>query len=322
MCFAHCGADKRGFMKLLQQVDAVIRKIDKRAMFALCLFMGFVIYSMNKQLGTELPLALLYFLPIGLTAWYVGAGAGFAMVILSVSYRFIALFITDYADDRVWVSVASLALFFSIFSLFCYLIYRTQYLLRELTIASQTDFLTRAASRRYFTQMGNTELTRAHRLKSYVTLIFIDLDGFKKINDALGHEEGDQILIRVAEIIKSSLRAGEILGRIGGDEFAVLLPNTDGEKAKPLIARMRSNLMADQRVNASGVTFSMGVATSSIIKLARFNELMSVADQSMYSIKNTTKNASAFAKLTGERTGAYKTLGATTEEPLLMSINK
>lgn len=309
-------------MKLLQQVDAVIRKIGKRAMFVLCLFMGLVIYSMNRQLGTELPLALLYFIPIGLTAWYVGAGAGFGMVILSVAYRAIALLVTESADNQVWVSVASLALFVSIFSLFCYLIHRMQYLLRELTFASQTDFLTRAASRRYFTQMGNTELTRAHRLKSYVTLIFIDLDGFKKVNDALGHEGGDRVLIRVAEIIKSSLRAGEILGRIGGDEFAVLLPNTDGEKAKPLIARMRSNLMADQMVNDSGVTFSMGVATSSVIKLAKFNELMSVADQSMYSIKNTTKNASAFAKLTGERTGAYKALGATTEEPLLMSINR
>lgn len=309
-------------MKLLQQADVVIRKVDKRAMFFLCLFAGFAIYSMNKQLGTELPLALLYFLPIGLTAWYVGAGAGFGMVVLSAMYRFIALFITDYSDSRVWVSVASLALFVSIFSLFCYLILRTKNLLSELTYASQTDFLTRAASRRYFTQMGNTELNRAHRLKSYVTLIFIDLDGFKKVNDKLGHDGGDNILIRVAEIIKSNLRAGEILGRIGGDEFAVLLPNTDGEKAKPLIARMRSNLIADQKISASGVTFSMGVATSSIIKLAQFDELMSVADQSMYTIKNTTKNSSAFAKLTGEWTGAYKALDVAIDDAQPTSINK
>jgi diguanylate cyclase (GGDEF)-like protein len=129
----------------------------------------------------------------------------------------------------------------------------------ELTAQATTDPLTGVANRRSFYASLEAELKRAERTAAPVTLVLIDLDGFKEINDTHGHPFGDGVLQTIAEKLRSGLRATDVLARVGGDEFAILLPATARDNAATLIARARDEAAAS--VGGVSLTWSAGVAT-------------------------------------------------------------
>ena len=104
-----------------------------------------------------------------------------------------------------------------------------------------TDYLTNLYNRRYFMQRGTEEFKRARRNNQPLALLMMDIDHFKKVNDTYGHEAGDMALQQVAATLKSSLREIDILGRMGGEEFAVLLPNIPLHEAAMLAERVQQN---------------------------------------------------------------------------------
>ena len=107
---------------------------------------------------------------------------------------------------------------------------------------AMTDYLTNLYNRRYFMQRGTEEFKRARRNNQPLALLMMDIDQFKKVNDTYGHEAGDMALQQVAAVLKSSLREIDILGRMGGEEFAVLLPNTSLHEAGLLAERVRQTI--------------------------------------------------------------------------------
>jgi diguanylate cyclase (GGDEF)-like protein len=129
----------------------------------------------------------------------------------------------------------------------------------ELTSQATTDPLTGVANRRSFYTSLDAELKRAERTSAPLTLVLIDLDGFKEINDTHGHPFGDGVLQTIAEKVRRSLRATDVLARVGGDEFAVLLPNTARDSAGAMVARAREEAVAS--VGGVSLTWSAGVAT-------------------------------------------------------------
>jgi len=112
----------------------------------------------------------------------------------------------------------------------------------ELELLSNTDALTKIANRRYFLAIADVELMRSADEQSPLSVVMADIDHFKKINDDYGHLVGDQVLVRVADVLRSDLREGEIAARYGGEEFAVLLPNTDTSGAAGFAQRCRNKL--------------------------------------------------------------------------------
>jgi diguanylate cyclase (GGDEF)-like protein len=160
---------------------------------------------------------------------------------------------------------------------------------REHDMARQ-DTLTGLANRRAFNELGETEAERSRRYNRPFTALFIDLDNFKAVNDAKGHDEGDQLLKTVAEILHSRLRTTDICGRLGGDEFAVLLPETGAKAAANFAAELRTRLMEAMENNDWPVTFSIGVATFNTTP-ENLAELIDKADALMYSVKQGGKNA-------------------------------
>ena len=152
---------------------------------------------------------------------------------------------------------------------------------------AMTDYLTNLYNRRYFMQRGTEEFKRARRNNQPLSLLMMDIDHFKKVNDTYGHEAGDMALQQVAAVLKSSVREIDILGRMGGEEFAVLLPSTSLHEAAILAGRVQQTI-ADTSVEIPGasltITISIGVAVITD-EMSGIDDLLRNADVSMYLAK-------------------------------------
>jgi diguanylate cyclase (GGDEF)-like protein/putative nucleotidyltransferase with HDIG domain len=137
-------------------------------------------------------------------------------------------------------------------------------LLEKTREMSMTDELTGLYNRRYFFEMLDVEINRAGRTENPFSLVMLDLDGFKEYNDKYGHSNGDAVLETFSKILKSSIRKSDMAFRYGGDEFALILPSADAEKAKQIVQRARAKwqkaTLAQSRVFGGHVGFSTGIA--------------------------------------------------------------
>jgi diguanylate cyclase (GGDEF)-like protein len=165
--------------------------------------------------------------------------------------------------------------------------------LRRVEALSVTDDLTGLYNSRYLNQVLRRETMRAARNSRPLSLLFIDLDGFKLVNDNYGHLFGSQALVETAAVIRRSARETDVVARFGGDEFALVLPDTGGEGASAVGERIRSRIaehafLAEKGLNLH-LTVSVGVAT--LPDVARSAEdLIQAADTAMYQVKDHGKN--------------------------------
>jgi diguanylate cyclase (GGDEF)-like protein len=158
---------------------------------------------------------------------------------------------------------------------------------------SVTDDLTKLYNSRYLNQVLRREAKRASRSGRPLSLLFIDLDGFKGVNDTHGHLFGSRALVEAAAVIRGSARETDVVSRFGGDEFALVLPDTGAEGAYAVGARIRERLAAHPFLADDGLNIrlscSVGVATLPDVA-ASAEELMHAADKAMYVVKESGKN--------------------------------
>ena len=166
-------------------------------------------------------------------------------------------------------------------------------LLKRAEALSVTDDLTQLSNSRYLNAMLHRETKRASRSGRPLSLLFIDLDGFKSVNDTHGHLSGSRALVEAAAVIKGSARETDVVARFGGDEFAVVLPDTGGEGAFAVGERVRERIAAHNFLARDGLdirlTASVGLATLPDVA-ATAEELMAAADKAMYAVKDSGKN--------------------------------
>lgn len=155
---------------------------------------------------------------------------------------------------------------------------------------AHTDELTGLYNRRAFFIFGEQALNQALRATQSVSLVMFDVDHFKQINDTYGHAVGDQVLRVIAQTIRPLIRETDILARIGGEEFVVLMPGADWVAAKQLAERLRSAISQAELADATiHFTASFGI-TSSENQLMSLEKLLSTADQGMYAAKSGGRN--------------------------------
>ncbi len=167
-------------------------------------------------------------------------------------------------------------------------------LYRKATELAITDGVTQLYNFRYLHQALDVEISRSNRYRTEVSLIFLDLDYFKKVNDRFGHLVGSQALVEVGNILRRSLRPMDVICRYGGDEFIVVLPETGPQSALGTAERLRTTVESytfhADTGEAFRLTASFGIA-SYPNHVKDKNELIQLADQSMYRAKDATRNA-------------------------------
>jgi diguanylate cyclase (GGDEF)-like protein len=164
---------------------------------------------------------------------------------------------------------------------------------KALAEQATTDSLTRIKNRRSFYTQAEQNLIACRRYGKDMSLLLLDIDYFKKVNDSFGHHAGDEVLVKVAGLLVQMMRGVDTVARFGGEEFAVLLPETNRLGAAVLGERIRSAIEKEQiKVDNRliPVTVSIGIATLAAEAVESIDQLLNIADQRMYLAKNGGRN--------------------------------
>ena len=241
--------------------------------------------------GAHIGLYTFFVLPCALAAWSMGLSAGLLSAALSAAIV-LASDTTTQLEAPAEDLAINAALRLGLYSLVSWGVDTIGALLEQLQEASRTDSLTGLANRHSFLSRGTEEIERARRTLRPFSLLFLDLDGFKSVNDRFGHAAGDALLRRVGAVLRAQMRSIDVPARLGGDEFAVLLPETDGEGARRAAVSLHLNLQREFTALQYPVSASIGAATFPQPPAA-FEHAITCADRLMYSVKKGSKDAVA-----------------------------
>lgn len=162
----------------------------------------------------------------------------------------------------------------------------------ELDLISRTDPLTNLYNRRHFDEQAELELQRAKRSGFTNSILLLDIDGFKEINDVNGHDVGDAVLISLAAVLRSELRSFDLVARYGGDEFIIMLTDTNTDEAFSIAERIRKRVSLTPFVVGTrifNITLSLGIATLGTLD-ADVRSLLKRGDDALYRAKEQGRN--------------------------------
>ncbi len=263
------------------------RTSDLTVVLAAATAMG-VIATLDYLTGHEISFSVFYLLPVGLLAWRTTLAISLVAAVLSAALWYGADVVThEYSHPAVGVWNALVRL--TIFVFAGVVLHRLKRLLKLEQTLARTDSQTGVFNARAFTELLDAELLRSERTGRSFSLVFMDLDHFKAVNDRFGHAAGDEVLREVSKLLAASVRGNDFVGRLGGDEFAILLTEADAEQTQSAIDRIQRDLRqtlgkmpwaSDVRVTASlgAIVHQAGTKLSS-------REVLMQADALMYQAK-------------------------------------
>ena len=238
--------------------------------------------------GPDYEFHIVFLLPVAAICWYVGVKSGFLVTLFSSAVWMVTDWLPMTSDLQSLLVNDAVRL--SVFALVIVLVGRLRRAHDRESALARVDLLTQLPNRRAFYEQGTAEIERAQRYRHSLTVISLDLDNFKSVNDNDGHDAGDLVLRTVAETLQNNIRSTDFAGRLGGDEFAILLPETGREAAGAMAAKLQQQLAHHMQKGGWPVTASLGVATF-MVPPVRVDDLMKQADILMYSAKQNGKNS-------------------------------
>lgn len=250
-----------------------------------CLFI--LIEYLDYYVSPKIYLSVFYLLPIALITWFVSKELGFITCGLSSAAGFINKVRGDQLESRIflielWNATGWLIVFLTVF----YLLFKLSETLKQGEELGRTDLLTGVANKRLFLELAGMEVKKSYRYRHPITIIDIDIDDFKTINKKFGYHVGNQILYTAAQALKSYTRETDIIGRIGEDEFAIILPGSGYESAELVLSRIKNQLIEAMNKNHWSATFSMAAVTF-VAPPNSVEEMIQQVDYLMYLVKNS-----------------------------------
>ncbi|KAA0573727.1 GGDEF domain-containing protein [Azospirillum sp. B21] len=210
-------------------------------------------------------------------------------------------------DDTVERATFLLSLLGTVIGAINYILMASDEFNRELTKLAHTDGLTGALNRRRLFELGEVEFRRARRYGRDLTVLILDIDRFKAINDRAGHPFGDRVIQAVADTCAGQIRQEDSIGRMGGEEFAVLLPETGAEAGRMLAERLRNAIERQLAPLGAegGVTVTCSIGGVSMTRdHSQFSDLIAQSDSALYDAKNGGRNQVRFFPAAALRTAA------------------
>jgi len=246
------------------------------------------VFVLNVRTGADLRLGILYVVPVLLAASYDGLGWGIAFALATALLRFGVGIDQLPLDTSLQVRLLNEAGYLTVVGVAIAGLSQLRRTQAQLELLATHDPLTTVLNARAFASQVAQELGRNRRYGRPLALIYLDLDDFKRVNDAHGHATGDAVLRLVADAMRSAVRQADFVGRLGGDEFGVLMPETDGSVAHSVANRLAGGIRTVFRGTPS-VTASIGVVAVTGTE-AGSDELLRKADQAMYEAKQAGKD--------------------------------
>ena len=262
---------------------------NKISLHAICIGIAFLIGFLDFATGYEISFFIFYALPIAFSAWYGDKRSATMTVFLCITVWGVADIFTGHEYTYPFIPYWNGMIRFAFFMFTAHAIVNMREKLTLEQSHAKTDSLTGVLNSRGFFERVEAMIPLLQRETKPYGLCFIDVDNFKTVNDTKGHAEGDLILKTIAAVMQSSMRSSDVVGRIGGDEFVIFLPRTDGQNGLMTIEKLKSRLdeEAARRHWPIGFSLGLGVVENPATPV---QDAVRFADNLMYDVKKSSKD--------------------------------
>jgi diguanylate cyclase (GGDEF)-like protein len=280
------------------RADTRLRRLPDWVVFAAGMAMVAAVAAFKVTVGHDIPVADFLLIPVAIVGWLVKARAYAYVAAVCTAAVSVVIAVAGQAQAPLAAALAAAGVRFVLYVVVLALLggIRQMHVAREKE--ARTDFLTGAANSRAFEEAAAAEIERGRRYGHELSLLYLDVDDFKAINDTFGHRAGDGVLTDISHVMRCAVRDSDLVARLGGDEFAVLMPEANRFAAGAVARRVRDEVGRVTAPDGRAVRCSIGVA-SYLAPPASVDALIHDADTLMYSAKEQGKDRIESAEFEG-----------------------